>query len=334
MTPTPSTPKPNASPRWLITGAAGFIGARLVEACAKSGIEIVSVDELRFFDERKEHQGLPFGTRVDRDALFAWLEADHPVLDGILHMGACSSTTELNEAFLQRVNVDYSKNLWNYAAIKKIPFYYASSAATYGDGESGYADEESLMTHLQPLNPYGNSKLRFDLWALEEERKGNHPPAWAGFKFFNVYGFGEAHKGGQASVVFHAFHQIQKQGVARLFKSYRAGVADGQQKRDFVSVEDVVDVLQFARKSGLRRGIYNLGTGVARSFHDLASAVFSAVKRPEQIDWIEMPAPLRDRYQYFTQAEMQKLRSQGYTRPFLTLEEGVKRYVQRLSEFK
>ncbi len=321
-------------PLWLVTGAAGFIGARFTESCHAQGIEVVTVDELSFFDSRPEHRGLDFGTRVDRDEFFAWLERENPALDGVIHLGACSSTTETDEQYLRRVNVEYSQNLWNYCSIRKIPFLYASSAATYGDGAEGYADVEASLQKLVPLNLYGESKHTFDLWALNQELQGNHPPAWAGFKFFNVYGFGERHKGPQASVALHAFDQIGKSGKVRLFKSDRVGIADGEQKRDFIFVDDVIDVLHFARKGGIRRGIFNLGTGEARSFRDLAGAVFAALGKPESIEWIEMPESLRSRYQYFTQATMEKLRTQGYARPFTSLEEGVKRYVERLRSFE
>jgi ADP-L-glycero-D-manno-heptose 6-epimerase len=207
---------------------------------------------------------------------------------------------------------------------------YASSAATYGDGAQGYDDDESKLGLLKPLNLYGESKHKFDLWALEQEKRGVQPPHWAGFKFFNVYGFGERHKGRMASVVLHSSTQIKSQGFVRLFKSHREGIADGHQKRDFVYVGDVISVLHFALDQPISRGIFNLGTGQARTFLDLTRAVFKAMHREEKIDFVDTPVEIRDKYQYFTEARMQKLKSAGYTQPFTSLEEGVKAYLERL----
>ena len=317
----------------LVTGAAGFIGSRVAESCRLQGLAVLAVDQEGFFQDRPEH--LPYlkpERVVDMDQLFDVLKSGE--LEGkiasIIHMGACTDTTELNEEFLRRVNIEYSKTLWNYATQEKIPFVYASSAATYGDGALGYNDDESQISKLKPLNPYGESKRLFDIWALEQEKQGKTPPVWAGFKFFNVYGFGERHKGKMASVVMHSFDQISAGQDVRLFKSHRDGISDGEQKRDFVFVDDVVEVLQFARKGGIKRGIYNLGSGKARSFHDLARATFRALGKPEQIRFIDMPVELRERYQYFTEAQMSKLQSAGYTKPFTTLEDGVAKYVARL----
>ena len=220
--------------------------------------------------------------------------------------------------------------LWAYCTAQALPLVYASSAATYGDGANGYDDDEALIPALKPLNPYGDSKQQFDLWALAEERAGRRPPSWSGFKFFNVYGFGERHKGAMASVVLHAFDQIRAGGDVRLFKSHRAGIADGHQKRDFIFVEDVVDVLHFALATPIPRGIYNLGTGTGRTFLDLARATFAALGAPERIEFIDMPVELRERYQYFTEARMERLRAAGYRTPFTTLEDGVRQYVSRL----
>lgn len=317
----------------LVTGAAGFIGSRVAESCRQQGLAVLAVDQEGFFQDRPEH--LPYlkpERVVDMDQLFDVLKSGEfeGKIASIIHMGACTDTTELNEEFLRRVNIEYSKTLWNYATQEKIPFVYASSAATYGDGALGYKDDESQISKLKPLNPYGESKRLFDIWALEQEKLGKTPPVWAGFKFFNVYGFGERHKGKMASVVMHSFDQISAGQDVRLFKSHRDGISDGEQKRDFVFVDDVVEVLQFARKGGIKRGIYNLGSGKARSFHDLARATFRALGKPEQIRFIDMPVELRERYQYFTEAQMSKLQSAGYTKPFTTLEDGVAKYVARL----
>jgi len=314
----------------LVTGAAGFVGARFVERCNALKIPVISVDSPPYFTERAEHKGVGFGDIVDREALIARLEKAPPPLRGIVHLGACTDTTEYDVEYLNRVNVEYSKSLWRFANKQRVPFVYASSAATYGEAEEGFVDDESAMKDLVPLNPYGDSKLEFDLWALTEEKAGRTPPSWSGFKFFNVYGFGERHKAKMASVIVAAFDQILDKGRVRLFKSHRDGIADGHQSRDFVYVKDVVDVLFFALEKPLARGIYNLGTGEARTFEALALATFSALKKAPEIVYFDTPLELRERYQYFTQADMTKLRRAGYTKPFTSLEQGVHDYVQLL----
>ena len=327
---------------YIVTGAAGFIGARFVEAARKRGASVISVDMksdpkaggANAFATRPEHRGIDFGTRLDVEELEAFLAREGAALakslTAIVHFGACSDTMELDESVHERLNVAYSKMLWSWCSAHRVPFVYASSAATYGDGASGYDDDESKFASLAPLNPYGWSKLRFDVWALEREKAGEAPPSWAGFKFFNVYGFGERHKGRMASVVLHASDQIQKAGLVKLFKSHKAGYADGEQKRDFVYVDDVVDVCTFAASGAIKRGIYNLGTGQARTFLDLARATFRAFDKEPNIELIDMPEALRERYQYFTEAKMSRLRAAGYDRPFTSLEDGAKRYVDRL----
>ncbi len=314
----------------VVTGAAGFVGARFVESCSRRGVAVVSVDRTASFAERPEHRGIDFGTIVDLDALDAWLDAAPAPPAAIVHLGACTDTTEMDVAYLTRVNLEYSQRLWRWTTAHGVPFVYASSAATYGDGAQGYDDDERLIPSLRPLNPYGDSKQQFDLWALAEERAGRRPPSWAGFKFFNVYGFGERHKGKMASVVLHAFDQIRAGGEVRLFKSYRPDVADGDQRRDFVFVDDVVAVLHFALDAPLARGIFNLGTGTSRTFLDLARATFAALGVPAKIRFIDMPEGLRERYQYATEATMGRLRAAGYGAPFTTLEDGARRYVERL----
>ena len=315
---------------WIITGAGGFVGARTVDALRKRGDEVVSVDFPETFT-RPEHRGLDFGRRLHPDELAPFLGRESDVR-AVLHLGACTDTMEMDEALLARLNFDYTRAIWTACAERGITLAYASSAATYGAGEHGYVDDESRIGELQPLNPYGWSKQRFDVWALEQERAGAHPPRWAGFKFFNVYGFGERHKGRMASVVLHGFDQIRRAGKIALFKSYKAGVADGDQKRDFVYVDDVVAAVLFAGGGGIARGIYNVGTGKARSFADLARATFAAMKLEPRIEYIEMPDALRERYQYFTQADVARLRAAGFARPFTSLEDGVAAYVARLSQ--
>ncbi len=228
--------------------------------------------------------------------------------------------------------MEYSKSLWNYATEKQIPFIYASSAATYGAGELGYDDSHEIIGQLKPLNPYGVSKNEFDKWALAQK---THPPVWTGLKFFNVYGPNESHKGRMASVIFHAFNQIKENGVVKLFKSHRADFKDGEQLRDFIYVKDVAKVIYWMLDEMLlhkwsveKNGLYNLGTGQARTFYDLAANVFIAQGLKPNIEFVDMPSDIRDTYQYFTEANMVKLRAAGYVAQFYSLEEGVKDYVQ------
>ncbi len=319
--------------RILVTGAAGFIGARFVESCVEKGYSVISVDDPAYFKERIEHKNIDFGTIVDRKDLFSWLKKEKPKLIAIVHLGACTDTTEFDITYLHKINVEYSKNIWNYACENKVPLIYASSAATYGEGELGYDDSEKLISKLKPLNPYGQSKHDVDLWVLEQERKGWKPPSWSAFKFFNVYGFGERHKNDMSSVVLKAFDQILQKGLSRLFKSYRESIAHGEQKRDFVFVGDVVNVFHYALEKPIARGIFNLGTGEARSFLDLVRAVFKELGRKENIEWIEMPEAIKDKYQYFTQSNMKSLRKAGYKNPFTSLENGIHQYIQKLKEF-
>jgi ADP-L-glycero-D-manno-heptose 6-epimerase len=335
MSYSPPTPSPHQRPHWLVTGAAGFIGARVVERCRIRGIDVTSVDELAAFDSRPEHSTIDFGRKVSKDSLMTELGSGAiPKPDAIIHLGACSSTTELNVEFLRQVNIQYSQDLWNHCTRERITFVYASSAATYGEGELGYDDDEAMMGSLRPLNPYGDSKRLFDIWAVEQASLGNRPPVWSGHKFFNVYGFGERHKKGQASVVLHAFDQIRKTGSVKLFQSHREGICDGKQKRDFIWVGDVVDVLDYAVEHPLKCGIFNLGTGQARTYLDLVRAVFASLGVPERIEFIPTPENIRERYQYFTEARMEKLRTAGYTRPFTQLEAGVARTVEALLDFE
>jgi len=320
----------SASETLLVTGAAGFIGASFVESCNARGVPVVSVDRKGAFTSRPEHARLDFGEVLDIEELEGWLSAPRPPLAGIVHMGAISSTTETDEALLTRFNVDYSKMVWNAARRLGVPCVHASSAAVYGDGSVGFDDDDALVPRLRPLNPYGESKRRFDLWALEEAAAGRTPPAWAGFRFFNVYGFGERHKGGMASVVLHGYDQAKAKGEIRLFESHRAGIPHGHQSRDFVDVSDAVEVMWFALKKPVISGIYNVGTGKARTFLDLARAVFTALDAPERIVFVPTPEAIRERYQYFTEAKMDRLRALGFTKKPVGLEDGVDWYVRRL----
>jgi ADP-L-glycero-D-manno-heptose 6-epimerase len=262
---------------------------------------------------------------VERSVFFEWLEKNSPAIGFFFHIGAKTDTTEFDYAVHQRLNIDYSQKVWDYCATHSVPLIYASSAATYGGGELGYSDEHDLSFRLKPLNPYGVSKNEFDKWALQQTQA---PPFWAGLKFFNVYGPNEYHKGRMASVIWHSYQQIKKEGFVKLFKSHRPDFKDGQQLRDFVYVKDLLKVCYWLMQNRPASGIYNLGTGRARAFEDLVKATFAGIDRKPEIVFIDMPIDLRDTYQYFTEAAMNKLRAAGYTEQFYSLEEGVGDYVR------
>ena len=318
----------------VVTGAAGFIGARLVEHF--QGEELISVDFENPETRNPQHQGLAFGKWMQPQAFIAAWQAGKVKPSAVFHMGACSSTTETRWDYLLEVNVHSSQALWNLAARDQIPFLYASSAATYGAGELGYDDAPDLLPQLKPLNLYGRSKFEFDLWALEQVQKGNTPAHWGGFKFFNVYGYGERHKGPQSSVVSKAFDEIHRSGHLALFRSARPDIADGHQSRDFVYVEDLCSALETFWKARPASGIYNLGSGKARTFLDLAHAAFHALGKEPQIEWIETPANIAQAYQYFTEAKMDRLqhafKAIEQTLPLTSLEEGVEKTFRRLSK--
>lgn len=289
---------------------------------------LVIVDRFAPVDKKANWENGPFALAVERGELFDWLAKEKPTVSHFIHLGARTDTTEFDMAVHQLLNVEYSQRAWAYCAENGVPLIYASSAATYGDGALGYADSHDIVHQLQPLNPYGISKNEFDKWALAQT---SAPPFWAGLKFFNVYGPSEGHKGRMASVIFHAFNQIRDTGHVKLFRSHKAGFEDGQQQRDFIYVKDIVAVIEWlmGQNDGSRvgNGLYNLGTGKARSFYDLASAVFTGLGKTPDIRFIDMPLDIRDKYQYYTQAEMAKLRSAGWDRPFWGLDEGVVDYV-------
>ncbi len=309
----------------VITGAAGFIASCLVSRFNAEGrTELVLVDD--FSKENKEGNlaDKQFFQKIERSLFINWLKEHAAEVDAVIHIGARTDTTEFNKAIFDELNVNYTKALWHICASAGIPFIYASSAATYGLGEYGYKDDEKQIPLLKPLNPYGDSKNEFDKWALLQT---SQPPQWQGLKFFNVYGPNEYHKGRMASVIFHSFNQINQNGQVKLFRSHRPDYADGGQLRDFVYVKDVVNVIWFLYTKKPKNGIYNLGSGKARSFLDLAHAVFNALKKNPEIEFIDTPADIRDKYQYFTEADMSKLMAMGYDKPFTSLEAGVEDYV-------
>jgi ADP-L-glycero-D-manno-heptose 6-epimerase len=321
----------------IITGAAGFIGSCMVQHLNDKGYSnLVLVDDFGFEEKRKNWESKKYSHIVERYNLFEWLAAHEPKVEIIIHLGARTDTTEFDYAIHEELNLQYSKAIWQYCATNKIPLIYASSAATYGSGELGYHDDHDVIEKLQPLNPYGISKNEFDKWAVNEMKQGrNCPPYWTGLKFFNVYGPNEYHKGRMASVIWHSFNQIGKTGSVKLFKSHRDDFKNGEQLRDFVYVKDVVSVIDWMMESMVdkewavgKNGLYNLGTGTARSFTDLVKATFAGLDKDANIIFIDMPEDIRDKYQYFTEADMHKLRAAGYTREFYSLEKGVNDYVR------
>lgn len=310
----------------VVTGAAGFIGSCMVEYLNQHGYRnLILVDEFSRVDKEPNLEGKKYSALVEREVFFEWLFVHKPEIAFVFHIGAKTDTTEFNYSIHQHLNVEYSKKVWHYCTVHRIPLVYASSAATYGAGENGYEDKHELIHLLKPLNPYGVSKNEFDKWVLHQ---GDHPPFWAGLKFFNVYGPNEYHKGRMASVIFHSFNQIKKEGEVKLFKSHRPDFKDGQQLRDFVYVKDVLRVMYWLLEKRPASAIYNLGTGQARAFEDLVKATFAGLDRPSRIKYIDMPEDIRSTYQYFTEAGMEKLRKAGYKAAFYTLEEGVNDYVR------
>lgn len=316
----------NSNSTIIVTGAAGFIGSCMVSYLNRQGFEkLILVDE--FDDEEKELNLLhkKYIVRVEREDFFGWVQKEKPTVDFVFHLGARTDTTEFDYSVHQRLNVEYSQKMWNYCAMHNIPLVYASSAATYGEGELGYDDSHDIIEQLHPLNPYGISKNEFDKWVLHQDC---HPPFWAGLKFFNVYGPNEYHKARMASVIFHSYNQIKQNGTVKLFRSHKEGYEDGEQLRDFVYVKDVIAVCYWLMEQQPASAIYNLGTGQARSFNDLVKSTFAGLDMQPSIEYIDMPADIRDKYQYFTEANMDKLRKAGYKDEFYSLEKGVDDYVR------
>jgi ADP-L-glycero-D-manno-heptose 6-epimerase len=311
---------------FLVTGGAGFIGSNIVAALEARGAEVAVCDRLGHGDKWRNLANRELADLVAPERLLDWLDGRR--LEAIYHLGAISTTTETDADLILQQNFAVSLALWQWCAKARVSLVYASSAATYGDGSAGFADDErpEALAKLRPMNAYGWSKHLFDRRAVRLAAAGSKPPRWAGLKFFNVYGPNEYHKESQLSVAWQIHRQVEAGGAARLFKSYDPRYPDGGQLRDFVWVGDCVDVALWVAEHA--DGIFNVGTGQARSFADLAKAVFRAVNREPRIDYIDMPEAMRGRYQYFTQADLTKLRAKGYARPFTELENGVARYVR------
>ena len=310
----------------VVTGAAGFIGSCMVSKLNKLGRnDIIIVDDFKSKSKKNNYSNLQYAKKIDRNEFINWFEKNANKIEFVFHLGARTDTTEFDWKIFLDLNLNYSKNIFRICTFNTIPLVYASSAATYGEGENGYDDDHNIIPNLKPLNPYGRSKQDFDLWVLKQENK---PPFWAGLKFFNVYGPNEYHKQRMASVIFHSFNQINEQGFVKLFRSHRPDYKDGKQLRDFIYVKDLISVMAFMYENDIESGIYNLGTGKARSFYDLAQATFKAMGKDSKIDFVDIPIDIRDKYQYFTEAKMEKLKNAGYKDKFHTLEEGVQDYVQ------
>jgi ADP-L-glycero-D-manno-heptose 6-epimerase len=316
----------------LVTGGAGFIGSNVVAALAERGVAVAVCDRLRAGEKWRNLRKSSLADIVAPESLSAWLDAHAERLEAIVHLGAISSTTEPDVDLVVEVNYRLSRSLWQWCAIRGKRLIYASSAATYGAGEHGFADDDSVegLERLRPLNAYGWSKQLFDLWAAREVAAGRpRPPQWVGLKFFNVYGPNEYHKGSMQSVVAQKYPLAVAGEPVTLFRSYQAAIPDGGQTRDFIYVRDCADVVAWLLDHPDTNGIYNLGSGRARSFEDLARALFASLARPASIGYVDMPAEIRPNYQYFTEARMDRLRRAGYARPFTGLEDGVREYVQQ-----
>lgn len=310
----------------VITGAAGFIGSIMTGKLNREGfLDLVLVDDFSRKDKASNYSEKKYTEKVDRDEFFRWLDKNHRFVQFIVHLGARTDTTEFDKTIFDNLNFGYSVKIWEACVKYGLPLIYASSAATYGDGKQGFNDDQELIPALKALNPYGESKNEFDKWALIQIRK---PFFWAGIKFFNVFGPNEYHKGRMASVVFHTYNQIKKTGKMKLFRSHRPDFKDGEQKRDFIYVMDTVEVMLTMMKTRKHPGIYNLGTGQARTFNNLAAAVFCAMNLEPHIEFINTPEDIKDKYQYFTEAKMDRLQNSGYGLEFTSLESAVEDYVK------
>ncbi len=313
----------------VVTGAAGFIGSGVISYLNKNypRKDVIAVDDFSRRDKNINLERKIVKEFVNRNTFISTNNHIRDDVDLIIHLGARTDTTEMDKAVFDKLNLNYSKAIWKISAENKIPLIYASSAATYGAGELGYKDNHDIIPELKPLNPYGESKNEFDKWVLRQDKK---PVFWVGLKFFNVFGPNEYHKGRMASVIFHAYNQVKSTGKIRLFRSHKPEYKNGEQMRDFIYVKDIFKVIDFLfkNKDKVESGIYNLGTGVARSFNDLAMSVFYALEKTPKIEYIDTPVDIRDKYQYYTKAEVDKLRRQGYLDSFYSLEKAVIDYVR------
>ncbi len=311
----------------VITGALGFIGSCVAAELGRSGkYSLILVDDFSKEHKLKNLDSIDFDLKIEREDFIDWLKLNgDQKIHFMLHIGARTDTTEFDIVVFDKLNLDYSKQIWNICSDRNIPLIYASSAATYGGGENGYIDDHLQLNKLVPLNPYGESKNDFDLWVLEQKKS---PPFWYGLKFFNVYGPNEFHKSRMASVIFHAYNQFKSYGSVKLFRSHKEAFNDGEQLRDFIYVKDVVEVIKWLLNSKTYSGIYNLGTGRANTFYALAKSVAGAMHLPLNIDWIDIPDDIKDKYQYFTEAKMDKLIAAGYNKNLTSLEAGIEDYVK------
>lgn len=308
-----------------VTGAAGFIGSYLTGYLNQQGFEnLILVDDFSREGKANNLAGKQFRLKIQREDFIEWLDKNPGQVSYIFHLGARTDTTEMDYAVHKKWNLDYTKAIWQACTQQRIPLVYASSAATYGNGEHGYKDDHAIVNQLQPLNPYGISKNEFDSWALSQP---GTPPFWAGLKFFNVYGPNEYHKGRMASVIFHAYNQIKANGKVKLFRSHNPDYKDGEQIRDFIYVKDIASICTWLMNVQPGSGLYNAGTGTARTFKDLVNAIFNTLELPSNIEYVDTPEDIRDKYQYFTEADMDKLLAAGYPTPFYKLEDGVAEYV-------
>ncbi len=310
----------------VVTGAYGFIGSCMVQYLIEKGVkDIIVVDD---FSQTQKSINLPPDlpvTRVERREFFDWLFVHGQNVTWVLHMGAKTDTAEQNEEILMEWNVHFSKKLWEACIVHNIKLIYASSAATYGGGQYEFSDNHALIPRLEPLNPYAWSKHHFDMWILTQKSK---PENWFGLKFFNVYGPNEYHKGRMASIIFHAFNQIKETGIMKLFKSHHPQYNDGYQARDIVYIKDIVQVMDWIIFHTPKvNGIYNVGQGVGNTFLDMTRAVFESMELPSRIQFIDIPDDIRDQYQYYTKADIKKLKEAGYHHPFYSLEEGISDYI-------
>lgn len=310
----------------VVTGAAGFIGSCMIQKLNSHGFkDVIAVDHFQNTLKNRNLIGKEIRERINRDEFLEWLDRNNRHVEFIFHLGARTDTTESDLTLLKRLNTDYSKRVWERCISYQIPLIYASSAATYGLGTYGYEDNENQLVQFRPLNPYGQSKHDFDLWAVSQDDK---PFYWCGLKFFNVYGPNEYHKGRMASVVYHSFRQISDTNCMCLFKSHHPDFKDGEQKRDFIYIKDLINVLYWLMHHRKDCGIYNLGTGKAETFLELTESVFAVMGKELNISYIDTPEDIRDKYQYFTEASIGKLRSIGYKAPFVSLKEGIQDYIE------